>query len=381
VMRVRFGLKTAGLCAVIISLWSLGACGGGTGGKHYPPPPPSSSAEYLFATGNSQVLTFGVTASTGALGTPQSVTGPNSSLSILTDPAGKFLYVSDSENDEVHVFSINATSGALTEISGSPYVIGSSSGGGAGLAMDPAGKFLFATDQFADDVAAFSVNSSTGALTAVMGSPFPTGSQPARAVVDATGKFLYVSDFNDPLGGISAFTIGSSGGLTPISGSSPFATLVNGGPGSLVTVGQFVYVGENNLNQVVALSINSSTGGLSTVAGSPYPTGSGPTSLALDPTGKYLYVANSQSSTISAFTVNATNGTLTEMGASPFTAGSAPLNLAMDTSGKFLYATNPTANTITGFTLDSTGALTPFTGQPFAAGTGTTSLTVVTIQQ
>jgi 6-phosphogluconolactonase (cycloisomerase 2 family) len=72
---------------------------------------------------------------------------------------------------------------------------------------------------------------------------------------------------------------------------------------------------------------------------------------------------------------------LTEMGASPFSVGAAPLNLAMDTSGKFLYATNPTANTITGFTLDSTGALTPFTGQPFAAGAGTRSLTVVTIQQ
>jgi 6-phosphogluconolactonase len=54
------------------------------------------------------------------------------------------------------------------------------------------------------------------------GSPFACGAGPWGAFVHPSGKFLYVT--NNGEGTISAYTIDStSGSLTPISGS-PFAT-------------------------------------------------------------------------------------------------------------------------------------------------------------
>src|SRR5580658_454233 len=66
----------------------------------------------------------------------------------------------------------------------------------------------------------FSVNSD-GTLSAIPGSPFAFGSQPTSIASDATGTWLYVTDF--ARGNVLAFTIGGSGSLTPV-GGSPFAS-------------------------------------------------------------------------------------------------------------------------------------------------------------
>jgi len=227
-------------------------------------------------------------------------------------------------------------------------------------------------------VAAFKVTSSTGALTAVTNSPFATSTTPVQVVVDASGKFVYASDFGSGvLGGVSEFTLGSSGALTPVSGS-PFNT-ENGGPFGVATTGQFVYVTEKNASQVAALSITAGTGGLAPLAPEYYATGNQPTGVvvAVTQSGKYLYVANDGDSTISAYSVGS-SGALTAIG-SPLTT-TQPYYLAVDPLGKFLYATNPLNGTITGYTINSTtGALTQFSGTATAAGTQPVSLTVVTV--
>ena len=168
--------------------------------------------------------------------------------------------------------------------------MGSAQGPG-GLAIDPAGKFLFATEISAGTVAAFTINSATGALTAVQGSPFPASTFPAQAAVDPTGKFLYVSNYNDPAGGVSAYTINStSGALTAIAGS-PFPTQAFGGPAGLAvhSGGKFLYVslaGTANPNHLIAaFTIDTATGALGPVVGSPFSAGLAPLHIALDPTG------------------------------------------------------------------------------------------------
>ncbi|MFH1147247.1 MAG: beta-propeller fold lactonase family protein [Pseudomonadota bacterium] len=64
-------------------------------------------------------------------------------------------------------------------------------------------------------ISAYSINAGTGALTAVAGSPFATGSQPTSIAVDPTGKFVYVGgDWS----GVSAYSINvGTGTLTSIS--------------------------------------------------------------------------------------------------------------------------------------------------------------------
>ena len=44
----------------------------------------------------------------------------------------------------------------------------------------------------AGDVSAYSIDSTTGTLTPVAGSPFPAGVNPISVAVDPTGRFAYV---------------------------------------------------------------------------------------------------------------------------------------------------------------------------------------------
>ncbi len=310
----------------------------------------------------------------------------------MADPAGKFLYVSDSENDSVHVYAIGSN-GGLTEISSSPYTIGSippCDDTQVGLAMDPAGKYLYATDQVNDDIVGFTINGTTGALTS-MGAPVPTSTAPAQVTVDASGQYVYVADFGDLVNSVSAYTIASgTGALTPVTGS-PFSSELNGqgdGPLGLATASTFLYVTEQNAvgnHSVAAMTIlgsGSPPGSLTAMSGSPYAAGNAATGVAIA-LGKYLYVADNNDKTISGFTIGGGSGALTSMG-SAFASSAAPWYLAVDTSGKFLYATNPGSgdDNITGFSINSsTGALTQFSGTPAAAGTKPYALTVVNVPQ
>jgi 6-phosphogluconolactonase len=375
--RKHFGLLFVTLLALILGLAACKLTSGGGGLA----PPPSGSMEYLFATSKNQVWSFNINTTTGALSGPASITGPALSEGIVGNPAGTFLYVSDSVNDQVHVYTIS-TSGTLSEIGSSPYTVGTPSNtlnSAAGLAMDSAGKVLYAADQLNNDVAGFTVNSS-GALTAATNSPFATSTTPTQVVVDASSQFVYVPDFNNVQGGISAFTLSSvsTGNLVPVAGFSPFTTDLNGGPLGVATIGRFLYVTEQNKNVVVGLSISSPTGALAPLPNSPYAAGSQPTGIVVSPSGKYVYAANNGDATISGYQVNA-DGSLSAMANSPFAATVAPWYLAIDPSGKFLYATNPGNGTITGFTISSTGALAQFSGSATTAGTQPVSLTVVTV--
>jgi 6-phosphogluconolactonase (cycloisomerase 2 family) len=351
-----------------------------------------NSNEYLFATSGSQVFSFNINTTTGALSSGTSVSGPQLSEGIVANPAGTFLYVSDAYNDQVDVYSISA-SGTLSTISTSPYTVGSAPTNNTslltatGLAMDPLGKYLYATDFNNNAVAAFTVNSSTGALTPITNSPFPAGTQPQNVIVDPTGSFAYVTDFGDFSGGIFSFTL-SGGAPTAIPGYSPFDTVLRGTPAGMATTAGYLYLTEQAVGEVDGLAIGGN-GALSLVPSSPISTGgTRPTGVVIATTtsGKYLYVANAGTgnaatpSSIAAYSINSSTGELTPLANSPFATTVSPFYLAVDPSGSFLYATNPNDNTITGFTINaSTGALVQLSGSATPAGTLPVSLTTATI--
>src|SRR5260370_7773459 len=83
----------------------------------------------------------------------------------------------------------------------------------------------FVNSSGSNNVSAYTMYGTTGALTPVAGSPFPAGSYPASVTVDATGQFAYVANLYS--NNVSAYTIdGTTGALTPVAGS-PFPA----GPG------------------------------------------------------------------------------------------------------------------------------------------------------
>jgi hypothetical protein len=119
--------------------------------------------------------------------------GPSS---IMISP-GDFVYVLNSSDHTISAYSINFNSGNLatvtvTEVNGSPFAAGTAAGALAIYAPSGAGvepHVLYAADTAADSLLAFSINTVTGVLTPLAGSPFPVGAGPvALAVAVFPGK-------------------------------------------------------------------------------------------------------------------------------------------------------------------------------------------------
>jgi 6-phosphogluconolactonase len=301
------------------------------------------------------------------------VPGNQHGFGIVANPAATFLYTDDVNNGGIDGFSIGA-SGALTPVAGSPFPM--PSGWSVlfvdSLAIDPAGKFLYAPDSASNVIAGFTLNGSTGAVTPISGSPFAAGQGPQQVVVHSSGRFLYASDGNDPQGSISAFTIdASTGALTPISGS-PFPIALGNGSDGLLTdpSGKFLYATVPLSNCIAAFTIDGTTGALTPVPGSPFTpdlAGTFPIiySIALTPSGKYLYALGAENARLYAFAVDASSGALTSIAGSPFNIeiGTYFSGLEVDPSGKFLYIGTETGSIFTMNVDETTGALSPDAGQ------------------
>ena len=321
-------------------------CACGSSSSSGPPPPPPPATEYLFTAANNSVGTYKIDTSTGAL-TYLSFAGNHQGFGIAANPGTTFLYADDEDNGGIDAFSIGA-SGALTAVSGSPFPM--PSGWSVpyldSLAIDPAGKFLYAPDFPSNVIAGFTINSSTGVLSPISGSPFAAGQGPQEALVHSSGKFLYVSDHNDPQGSISAFTIDASTGiLAPISGS-PFPVGASLPVAGLATdpSGKFLFVSVPYDNYIGAFTIDATTGVLTPVPGSPFTPGLNGRfpiiySMAITPSGKYLYALGSLDASLYAFTIDPNSGVLTPIAGSPFNFPVTPFfsGLQVDPSGKFLY--------------------------------------------
>jgi 6-phosphogluconolactonase len=313
------------ICLVMISCGGASSRPPGCQGTACTPSP-----TFLYMTSLDHISGFTVDTH-GVPASFQNASGPNNSVGIMADPSAKFLYVSDFTNDLLHAFAINRSTGALTAVAGSPFSAGPGQvpGGGAfagpgGIAIDPNGKFLYVTRANASDVAGFSIDPATGSLTPIAGSTVPVGSFPGQATVDFSGKFLYVSNYGDSQGTISAFSIDpTNGALTPVPGS-PFPTQANyPGPGDLVVAGG----------------------------------------------GKYLYVGmigtNNPNHFVSAFSIDSTTGVLTQIAGSPFAVGLGPIRIATDPAGKFLFTANSADGTVSVLAIDaSTGTLAAVAGSP-----------------
>ncbi len=158
-------------------------------------------------------------------GSPTSAAG-DSPQGIRVTPDGKFVIVANQGTNNVAVFSLDATTGALTEVPGSPFASGQQPGP---VAIDPpvlagtapSGKFVFVGDTGGNSLSAYTIDSA-GSLTPVSGTPIPLGdnAQPSSIAVDPAGKFVYVSIVPQEVAGFALDP--STGVLTPIIGS-PFS--------------------------------------------------------------------------------------------------------------------------------------------------------------
>src|SRR5450432_1423432 len=94
----------------------------------------------------------------------------------FANPTPKFVYVvnfcvsrRDCSAGNVSAYTINSATGALREIAGSPFAAGSDP---QSVTVDPSGRFAYVANFFGNNVSAYTINRSTGALRAVAGSLF-----------------------------------------------------------------------------------------------------------------------------------------------------------------------------------------------------------------
>ncbi|HTV06109.1 MAG TPA: beta-propeller fold lactonase family protein [Acidobacteriaceae bacterium] len=241
------------------------------------------SGKWLVAVDQSPAAyVFSINTSTGALTQEGNALAldPGSPKYIAFTPNNTLVYVSLGTGG-VDIFTFNVSSGVLTKTN-QILKPKAAVNGDQGLAVDPGGKFLFVAETGAGGVRVLSI-ASTGALTEVSGSPFATGVGPAGVLVDSTGNYVYVTNRTD--GTVSAFTLASTGSLTKISGS-PFST--GSEPVDLVedTAGTHIGVacaGGTPDFQVFTIGIatSSTPGGLTSFANS----------TASTPTGAFAVVA------------------------------------------------------------------------------------------
>jgi len=374
----------AAICAAIF------ACGGGsnggntsTGGGGTGGSTTSTPDEVLYVAsgdnGQGEILAFPVTSSSGTLGSSASFDAPQYLYQMTPDPAGKFLYASDFDNGAMRVYSIQASTGALSEVSGSPFVPPVTPGNAGPFAITPDGKFLFyAVYNITGDIVTFSAAS--GTLT-------PTGAvahddgQPFQMAVDPSGKFLYVTNHGDNMvnGQISVFSIDSTGALTEIAGSPfDFQSDNNEEPNGLAIhpSGKFVYLALTNANAGIdAATINATTGALTLIAGSPFVPGSSLTSgyMAMNPSGTTLYVTGN--GVAQAIAIDPSTGKLTPLNT---LNTQPPVQIVVDTAGKNLLGSIAPSKSVASYPIDATGNA----GAPtlYPAGVDPGALTIVKLQ-
>src|SRR5882724_2841698 len=308
---------------------------------------------YVANANSNNVSMYTIDATTGALTSTGTIAAGTSPSSLAVDPSGKFAYVANAYSNNVSMYTINVTTGVLTSIGAI----------GAGeypdsLGVDPSGKFAYVANANSFSVSMYTIDATTGVLTSI--GEIGAGWYPDSVVVHPSGKFAYVANYGDGLGGtpgsVSMYRINADGGL------SSTGTIAEAYVGTTYVAvhpsGKFAYVASPRLNSSISTyTIDATTGTLTstaTIAGAIEST----TSMAVHPSGKFAYMTNAGSSnTISMYTINATTGALTSTGT--IAAGTLPKSVAVDPSGKFAYVANNFSNSISMYTIDATtGALT-----------------------
>jgi 6-phosphogluconolactonase len=295
---------------------------------------PAGRYVYTANHGSANISALEITQSTGALTTLASSPFNTSAnpYSLAFDPQGRFLYVGH-ENATVaavSAYTVSTASGELTQVAGSPFAVAAGATP-VSVHVSPDGNHLYVgSSQSTTNAHAFSINQSTGALTQIQGSPFTLINDAISVFAHPSGKFVYFAQYFSPTGAVGLSRDSASGALSLLSGS-PFAAGLAPGYITGDAFGRFVYVANSGDTSGTAgisgFTVNATTGELVAMPGSPFAATQNPIGFAADETGKFGYAANNGTGHVSAYTINATTGALTQTAGSPFTAGANPFSV------------------------------------------------------
>jgi len=330
-------------------------CGSGGGGGLSQGGGGNTALALGYYVNGTQVQSFELSPQASLLATPNFVfpTLPTSPHSAMAIARKQFLYLPYGTG-QLFAWSIDGGSGALTALNGSPFAAPYA----AGLAQsdqpltpiitDPSGKYLYIADTTDSLIYVFSIDASTGLLTPVGPGSFASPVPPWNLATDGLGKFLYVSQgnqFGEGQFNMAVFTINSGTGA--LSGGTSMAFnmwQVQGEPTGKFMIGTD---GETGLASDQALDknlyvfpINQATGVLQTPTA--VPTTNGPTAVIVHPNGKFVYdfslvKASGFDGPLEGFSLDPTTGILTSLGAPFSSLTTVPYGGFFDQSGSYMF--------------------------------------------
>jgi 6-phosphogluconolactonase len=297
-------------------------------------------------------------------------TGGTNPEGLAVTPNGSFLYTANSGfGGGISAYSVGASPGCVGQLTplassgGCPTASGETCPNYTltnrpwGITVDPSGKYLYVAQAANSQIAAFSINSSTGALTFI--NTFATASNPTVILVASQGSNEYV--YAGLTSQVAMYPINGNGGL-----GSETDYSINSGSGSptgLATFGSTLYVVDNNSvgpAGLYAFPIQGN-GALGTPATAT--TGAGPVSVAVDASGTHVYVADQGDSTIDSFLASNLAATPTSV-----TITGVPYGVTVDPTNNDVYVTAHNNNNIWAYT---SGLAATVSGSPFFVGNNT----------
>jgi 6-phosphogluconolactonase len=354
---------------------------------------PQGKFAYVTNSSSDTISAYAIDVASGALRPlTHGASGLGNPAAIAADPGGRIAYVANNRSGRISQYSIQGATGVFGQ---SPISTAAAATSIVSVAVEPRGRFVYAVNEVPYDVAtgttppgnvfAYSLDASTGALTAAPGSPFPTGKSPKAIAFDPGGNFAYVANYASQ--DLSIYAIDRTTGALVSKGSGP--PVCNGGFPKSITVdprGTFVFVtGVTNGGvpttdgYITVCAIDASTGALSGLTNNNFwLSGQSSAAVAAEPSGKFVYVVNNGSNDVSAYAVDAGTGTLTPVAGSPFPAGIGPIAISVDLSGKFAFVLDAGSSPgqILTFSIGPTGALSQLPGGATKVGSGPVAISV-----
>ncbi len=169
----------------------------------------SSHRHFVYAVGTNAETIFGFEEqSSGALnnisGSPFSTGSVPSAIAVA--PALNFAYALSSGGNGILADTFDKSKGGLTAAAGA-VATGTNP---VAITIDPSSQHVYALNQGSSSISAYSIDQTTGALTPIAGSPFSTVYSPVSMAMSAKGDALYVVS---PTQGVASFSIKPDGTL------------------------------------------------------------------------------------------------------------------------------------------------------------------------
>ena len=285
--------------------------------------------------GGNAVAGFGITAGdsiTPLGGSPFSTgagqTGQFNNLTNALAGYGHWLYAANGGSNTVAGFSVDAATGALTPVPGSPFA---TSGGPKGIAFSHDGRFLF-VGSGSNVITVYAVNASTGALTSTGLTAAVTG--PSHLCLSPDGAHLYVVS----QAGITGFDVNaSSGALTPIAGGS--FSLLSAFNCAFTPDGTRIFVSSFFYGYISVLAVDPTTGALTSMTSFTSANLAAPFAMLISHDGQRLYVTDEDIShsiwKLFVLDFDTSTGDLTE--GTSVSTGAFPTYLATDPNEQVLF--------------------------------------------